>query len=71
MNLQTLKNLGFDLSKRSGPKHYSVHCSQCHAVTINGVPVHEQRCPNERHECKGCNAIVPARQKYCVDCAGF
>jgi hypothetical protein len=43
-------------------------CDQCAALSINGVPTHETGCPNARHECAGCNALVPVRVKYCEDC---
>ena len=45
-----------------------VSCTQCEALVINGVPCHETGCPNMKHECAGCNATVPVRQKYCADC---
>lgn len=51
---------GFDLSKGS-----RVGCSQCAAVVINGLPVHERGCPNEVHECRGCNAPVEFAGAYC------
>ena len=62
--------LGFDRSKRTkigGPVH--VGCSQCEAMVINGHPTHETGCPNATHECRGCNAQIPMRQRYCEDCA--
>ena len=45
--ISSLKRLGFDQSYRAtrgGP--VTVKCSQCEALVINGVPAHEQRCPN-------------------------
>ena len=55
---------GFDQSQ--GRK---VNCSQCEALVIQGLPCHETGCPNAMHECSGCNALIPARQRYCKDCA--
>ena len=47
--IRWLLDLGFDLSRysRSDKKHH-VKCSQCAAAVINGVPSHEQSCPNAR-----------------------
>lgn len=68
--LQSLRAHGFDLSAHIPfTTHYRVRCSQCEALAINGVPCHEARCPNATHECNGCNEIIPARQRYCQDCA--
>ena len=47
-----------------------VYCEQCQALSINGVACHETGCPNARHECKGCNTLIPMRQKYCEECNG-
>lgn len=51
--LKSLRQLGFDETKRSG-QGYRVRCSQCQAMVINGVPTHERGCPNaprkSRHE---------------------
>ena len=44
-----LRAAGFDLSaydRSSG--YYSVRCSQCQSCVVNGVPIHERGCPNER-----------------------
>lgn len=60
--------LGFDLSKRSG-RYLRVACSQCAACTVNGIALHERTCPNETHECDGCNERIPMRARYCQDCA--
>ena len=54
---------GFDVSPDG-----DVSCTQCEALVINGVPCHETGCPNMKRECAGCNAIIPARLKYCADC---
>jgi hypothetical protein len=70
MSLSTLRALGFDASKHvpfTGT--YSVRCSCCNALVINGRPAHEHGCPHARHECNGCNALIPVRQRYCADCA--
>ena len=45
-----------------------ISCDQCSAMVINGVPVHELGCPNEMHECDGCNAIIQKNVRYCEDC---
>ena len=44
------------------------HCEQCEVLVINGIPCHETGCPNAVHECHGCNALIPVRQRYCEDC---
>lgn len=31
-----------------GTKYARVGCSQCQAICVNGVALHEQGCPNER-----------------------
>ena len=59
-----LKSLGFDLSTKSRAK-----CSQCEAMAVNGTPIHESGCPNEKHECRGCGALIGPGQNYCKDCA--
>lgn len=46
-----------------------VRCSQCEALCICGVAAHETGCPHATHECAGCDEIIPARQKYCQECA--
>lgn len=39
--------LGFDLAEHVPfTRRYRIRCSQCEAVVINGIPCHEQRCPN-------------------------
>jgi hypothetical protein len=69
--LETLHGLGFDASSNTfgRPTLFSVACSSCQATVINGVPCHETGCQNEMHECRGCNTLIPARQRYCEDCA--
>lgn len=67
MNLAELEYRGFDSSRKDG-KHISVGCSQCAALVINGIPCHETGCPNAKHECHGCNNLIPVNQKYCEDC---
>lgn len=60
--------LGFDLSTQAPFQPIRVRCSQCEALAINGVPCHETGCPNATHECRGCNARIPVRQRYCENC---
>ena len=66
--LASLRAQGFDDSYNVPfTKTYKVKCSQCDALAINGIPCHEQGCPNQKHECKGCNAVLEYRG-YCEDC---
>jgi hypothetical protein len=69
-SLNSLIALGFDRSSNTFglPNRFSVACSQCQSLVINGTPTHETGCPNAMHECHGCNATIPLRQKYCSDC---
>jgi len=67
MTLERLYDLGFDRSSKHG-RTLHVACSQCAAVVIMDVPTHETGCPNAKHECKGCNNLVPVGVKYCEDC---
>jgi rRNA maturation endonuclease Nob1 len=61
--------LGFDRTTHVPfTKQYRIRCSQCEALVINGYPTHEQGCPSARHECRGCNELIPMNQKYCYDC---
>lgn len=62
--------LKFDQSKQVPfTKGVTVRCSQCQALVVCNVPIHESGCPNDTRECRGCNNRVPARQSYCDDCA--
>lgn len=50
--LQQMIDDGFDNSKLvndrdDGRFYVRVGCSQCQAMCINGIPVHERGCPNE------------------------
>jgi hypothetical protein len=63
---QSLESRGFDAI--SDGRFARPKCSACEVAVINGVACHETGCPNARHECKGCNALVPMRQTYCDDC---
>jgi hypothetical protein len=50
---QRIRDQGFDQSRVSSDRNgVAVRCSQCEAMVINGVPCHEQGCPNAkmRHE---------------------
>lgn len=70
MNLTTLRLMGFDRSRHIPfTRQFSVKCSQCEALSINGTPTHETGCPQAMHECAGCNEIIPLRQKYCEECS--
>jgi hypothetical protein len=62
-----METYGFDTSERRG-NQIRVGCSQCQPSVINGVPCHERNCPNEVHECRGCNALISMHQSYCEDC---
>lgn len=56
-----------DLADQNPCAH--VACSQCEALVINGVACHETGCPRATKECRGCNALLPARAyNYCPDC---
>lgn len=65
--IESLISLGFDYSHKQGGIN-KVACSQCQALVINGTACHEAGCPNEKRECRGCNAIIPKNQVYCEDC---
>ena len=68
--LEHLHALGFDASANTfgRPRMFSVACSQCQALVINGTPTHEHGCPNAMHECNGCYELVPIGVRYCTDC---
>ena len=66
--LSNLTYSGFDNSRHLGFGKFKVSCSCCEVVIINGVPCHETGCRNAKHECKGCNNLIPVNQKYCEDC---
>lgn len=65
---ERLEALGFDLSKPAPDGSWQVACSCCEALAINGLPCHETGCPNSKHECRGCDALIPMNQRYCGDC---
>lgn len=45
---ERLRRQGFDRSQYNrDSRTYRVACSQCQAMVINGVAVHERGCPNE------------------------
>jgi hypothetical protein len=67
--LDQLAYEGFDASYVVDAERIKVKCSQCQAVAINGIACHETGCPNARHECKGCDELLPLNQKYCAECA--
>ncbi|CAB4194400.1 hypothetical protein UFOVP1254_41 [uncultured Caudovirales phage] len=71
--LAQLRAIGFDEAKVVPfTKTYKIRCSQCTATVVNGTPIHERSCPNEKVECKGCNNLIPALtarcNPYCEDC---
>lgn len=68
MTLDQLVDRGFDASARRG-WYVRVQCSQCEAVVLNGTAVHETGCPNDTRVCRGCNERIPARARYCAECA--
>lgn len=49
-----LRKQGFDKSHvdtdDSGFKSAAVRCSQCQAVVVNGIAIHERSCPNEKRQ---------------------
>lgn len=68
--LNTLRLRGFASSSHIPfTKQYRVRCDCCEALVVNGVATHETGCDAAMHECNGCNAVIPARQRYCEDCA--
>lgn len=43
------EQLGFDKSYVCRDSDYvKLGCSQCQPMAVNGVPIHERGCPNER-----------------------
>ena len=68
--LARLHERGFDGSAYTfGHRNLiSVACTQCQALVINGTATHEHGCANARHECKGCNELVPMNTSYCNEC---
>jgi hypothetical protein len=64
--VESLHALGFDASAQEG--FLKVQCSECEAMVINGVPTHEHTCPNAMKECEGCNNIIPACGRFCIEC---
>lgn len=59
---------GFDCARIERRGSVAVACSQCETLIISGIATHETHCPNARHECAGCNALLPVNVKYCEDC---
>lgn len=67
--LDLLRARGFNGSKHIPfTKQYRVRCDSCEPLVIQGTACHETGCPDAMHECNGCNALIPARQRYCEDC---
>ena len=46
--LQLLRQQGFDQSEAVFERAWKVKCSQCQALVINGIPAHENGCPNQK-----------------------
>lgn len=74
MTLEQLHERGFDQSAHEASHDanktgFKVKCSQCDALCINGVPCHEEGCPNQTHECAECDTQIPKRQRLCESCA--
>ncbi len=68
MNLKKLRALGFDLARHIPfTKQYSVRCSQCVALVINGYPTHETGCPHQPWDCAECGTPT-TRHSYCESC---
>lgn len=67
--LQALIAQGFDRSSTIPfQRAWTVRCSQCEALCINGIPTHEHGCPHQVYECRGCGDIVTRTGTYCADC---
>lgn len=50
------ESLGFDRSSQQRfEARIHVACSQCEAWVINGIPTHEQGCPNRVRPCRECH----------------
>jgi hypothetical protein len=48
---QKLRDRGFDRTEYNrADSNYSVRCSQCEALVINGMACHETGCVNERKD---------------------
>ena len=48
---QELRSQGFDkthVDRSSGNVRFG--CSQCQAMAVNGVAIHERGCPNEKYD---------------------
>jgi hypothetical protein len=46
---QILRDRGFDETKYDrSTGYYSVKCSRCEALVINGIATHERGCPNKK-----------------------
>lgn len=68
---ERLIELGFDLSEAviDDPGTVRLKCSQCAAMRINGVAIHENRCPNETFECRECEGgRVSRKGAICEGC---
>lgn len=68
LRIESLKAHGFDESYIIRGGLIRTKCSRCAATVINGMAAHETGCTNARHECRGCNNLIPVNQVYCGDC---
>jgi hypothetical protein len=69
IRLERLHSKGFDASYIIRGGMIRIKCNACKSTAINGIPCHETGCPNARHECNGCNDLIPVNQRYCSDCS--
>jgi hypothetical protein len=72
-SIKKLEADGFDQSRQIGvaPNTFRIGCSQCEALSINGIPTHETGCSNQvkRYYCKGCGIEIGGNWMYCEECA--
>jgi hypothetical protein len=53
---------GFDLTHAVPfERGVRLRCSQCEALSINGIPTHERGCPNVVPVCRECGNLDPDR----------
>lgn len=72
MTLDQLIARGFDLSTSENASAYlRIRCSQCEAVSLNGLPCHETGCPNATNECEECGCDIRKPRRLCDDCGAM